>query len=163
GVLPALPTVGRPERRTERSDMKLKVALIVVGVAVFGALAELALAGSISPITVAQKNTAATATITVIPGGDTAAAQTISVLSWSVGVPNPKGGNAASAQDFTLTKLIDKASPTLSLASAGGQTLPRVDIDLNRPGAPAGTPFMHYRLTNVLVTSDDQTGTGNDP
>jgi type VI secretion system secreted protein Hcp len=83
------------------------------------------------------------------------------VLSFSWGVSSNVGA-AADLRDLSITKLIDKASPNLMLACATGRHIQRVTLVLNRPGAPAGTPFMRYLLTDVLVTSDSHSGSGSD-
>jgi type VI secretion system secreted protein Hcp len=150
--------------------MKLKLAGVGFVVVVAGTVAALALAGAITPITVAPKDSAGTVSIVGIDGGDTSASQTFDVLSFSVGVDNPSsvigggGGGAGKANlhDLTITKLIDKASPNLFLACATGRHIQRVTLVLNRPNAPSGTAFMTYRLDDVVVTSDTHSGTGND-
>ena len=69
--------------------MKLKVGGALLGLAVFATVAGFALAGVIPAITVAPKDSAGTVTISVIQGGDVAG-QTISALSWSVGIPKTR-------------------------------------------------------------------------
>lgn len=150
--------------------MKLKVAGVALVVLAAGTVAALALAGTINitPITVAPKDSAGTVTIVGIDGGDSAG-QVINVLSYSVGVDNTGSGvgsgggtGRATLHEFTITKLIDKASPNLFLACATGRHIARVTLVLNRPNAPAGTPFMTYRLDDVLITSDTHSGSGSD-
>src|SRR5689334_5102906 len=149
--------------------MKLKAAGVGLVVVVAGTIAALALARAIPPITVAPKDSAGTVAIVGIDGGDSAG-QAINVLSFSVGVDNAGGGTTgggggagkATLHELTITKLIDKASPNLFLACATGRHIPRVTLVLNRPNAPVGTPFMTYRLDDVVVTSDTHSGTGND-
>jgi type VI secretion system secreted protein Hcp len=130
-------------------------------VAVAGTAAALALAAtSITPNTVAPKDATGTVAIEGIQGGDSAG-QTISVLSFSWGVTgNP--GAASTFHDLSIKKLIDKASPSLTLVCATGRHIQELTLILNRPGAPAGTPFMRYRLGDVLVTSDSHSGSGSD-
>jgi type VI secretion system secreted protein Hcp len=141
--------------------MKAKVVAAGLVVAVAGTAAALALGAIITPITVAPKDAAGTVTIPGIEGGD-AANQPISVLSFSWGVSNTGGVGTAALHELSITKLIDKASPNLMLVCATGTHLPQVTLVLNRPGAPAGTPFVQYRLSDVLVTSDSHSGSGSD-
>jgi type VI protein secretion system component Hcp len=63
--------------------------------------------------------------------------------------------------EVTIRKLIDLVSPSLCLASATGRHS-TLTLVLNRPGAPAGTPFMTYRLTDAAVASDTHSGSGGD-
>lgn len=52
---------------------------------------------------------------------------------------------------LVITKEIDKSSPLLSEACASGQHLKEVDIDLtSKPG--------HYKLTDVVISSDQKSG-----
>lgn len=150
--------------------MKLKVLGVGLVLAIAGTAAALAYAAITSPITVAPKDSAGTVTITNLNGGDTTASQAFDMLSFGVGVDNPgcdiSGGGGCTGRpnlhEFTITKLIDKASPNLFLACATGRHFPLVTIVLNRPNATAGTPFMSYRLTDVLITSDKHSGSGSD-
>jgi type VI protein secretion system component Hcp len=48
------------------------------------------------------------------------------------------------------------------LACATGRHFQQVTLVLNRPGAPAGTPFMQYRLGDVSITSVSHSGSGSD-
>src|SRR5215467_3145906 len=98
--------------------MKWKLAGVGLLVVVAGTFAALALAAAITPITVQPKEAAGTITVPPIGlGGDTAAGQPISVLSFSWGIDNKDGaGSAANLHELTITKLIDKTSPSFMLA-----------------------------------------------
>ena len=85
------------------------------------------------------------------------------LLSFSWGVANTAGDpSTAALHELSVTKLIDKASPNLMLACATGRRAAQVTLVLNRPGAPAGTPFMQYRLRDAVVTSVSHSGSGSD-
>jgi type VI secretion system secreted protein Hcp len=143
--------------------MKLKVVGVGLVLVVAGTAAAIALAATtITPITVAPKDAAGTVTIPGIQGGDTTGNPPISVLSFSWGVSTNTGVGTANLHELTVTKLIDKASPSLMLTCATGRHIQQVTLVLSRPGAPAGTPFMEYRLGDVSVTSVSHSGSGSD-
>jgi type VI secretion system secreted protein Hcp len=58
---------------------------------------------------------------------------------------------------FVVMKELDKASPLLARACVSGERLKEVDVALaSRPGGI-------YKLTNVLISSDQKSGGGNRP
>lgn len=86
----------------------------------------------------------------------------IEILSYNWGVSQPSGGarstgGAASAArcdhaDFTVAKVMDKASPKLFLSCCKGEHIPSVKLELCRATGDK-TKFMMYDMTDVLVSS----------
>lgn len=139
--------------------MKWKVLGVGLVLAVAGTAAAVAFAVLTTPITVQPKDATGTLTIPGISGGDVNGINNpMTVTSFSWGVEN---SGTPALHDLTVTKLIDKASPNLFLGTAIGHHFPQVTLVLNRPGATAGTPFVTYRLTDAVLTSDSQSGNGN--
>lgn len=91
----------------------------------------------------------------------------IEVLSWSWGVSNSAshstGGGAGSGkatfQDISITKVLDKSSPQLFLATASGKHYPTATLkaaaDTNKDGK---LDYYVIKLTDVLVSSYQQSG-----
>ena len=91
----------------------------------------------------------------------------IDVLSFDMSVSRPiepgAGGGAAGRQaaqrsDLVLTKYIDKSSPKLALACCEGRYVPEVTPELINTGGGNRTPYMVYKLHNVLVSSYSVSG-----
>jgi len=90
----------------------------------------------------------------------------IDVLSFSKSVSRPiepgaggrAGGQAAEASDLALSKYIDKSSPKLALACCEGGHIPEVTLELINTRGGNKTPYMVYKLHNVLVTSYSVSG-----
>ena len=59
-------------------------------------------------------------------------------------------------QDFVVVKPLDAASPKLMQAKQSGQVIPEIVITLK-----SGNDSFTYKLSNVLVASDVQQGTGS--
>ena len=86
----------------------------------------------------------------------------IDVLSFNMGVTQSasasasSGGGASSEwadfQDFTIVKLLDKASPKLAIACAGGTHISEVILVLCRTGGDK-LKFMEYKLSDCIVSS----------
>jgi type VI secretion system secreted protein Hcp len=75
------------------------------------------------------------------------------------------GGASAERVDFdqfTFTKLLDKASPKIALACAAGTHIDSIKIVLCRAGTEK-IKFMEYRLTNCIISSITTTGGGQFP
>lgn len=75
------------------------------------------------------------------------------------------GTGKVSFQDFHFTARVSKASPKLMLACANGQHIPSATLTLRK-----GTPqqenqfvFLVYKFTNVVMTSVQDTGSGDVP
>ena len=92
----------------------------------------------------------------------------IEILSFSTGVSQAvgdrsTGGAAASGrcnhQDFSCTKMLDKASPKLALSCSKGDPLKEVTIELCRATGDK-QPYMMYKLTNAIISSYSTGGGG---
>jgi type VI secretion system secreted protein Hcp len=106
-----------------------------------------------------------------VPGEsvDKANAGAIDILAWSWGMSNSGsvviggGGGAGkvSAQDISITKYVDKASPLLMLGCSKGSHYPTAVLTLRKAGA---TPVVFMRITmkEVLVTSLSTGGSGGE-
>jgi len=84
----------------------------------------------------------------------------IELLSFSWGVQQPKSvvssaGSLAAERadfgDFSITKVIDKASPKLATACASGEHFSEVKIEVCRAGGDK-QKYMEYKLTDVITT-----------
>ena len=85
----------------------------------------------------------------------------IEVLSYSFGVSQAITGTVSSTGTFTgqrsdlsplsITKQLDKASPKLSGACAGGEHLKSAVLTLCRAGGDK-QPYMEYKLTDCLIS-----------
>jgi type VI secretion system secreted protein Hcp len=82
----------------------------------------------------------------------------IELLSYSHGVSQPSrvvGGGGAEPckhEDFSLVKLLDKASPKLALYCCDGKHFPKVEIELCRATGDK-QKYMEYVLSDVIVSS----------
>ena len=98
--------------------------------------------------------------IDVIPGESTDDKHKdwIELLSFSHGVSQPSrvvGGGATEPckhDDFSLVKMLDKASPKLVLYSCNGKHIPEVTIELCRATGDK-QKYMEYVLSDVIVSS----------
>ncbi len=96
----------------------------------------------------------------------------IEVLSFSHGVSQTAGGDrstggAATAgrcdiQDMSITKQLDKASPTLNLFCCQGKHIPKVVIELCRATGNK-EKYMEYKMEDVIVSSISVGGGGGVP
>ena len=66
------------------------------------------------------------------------------------------GAGKVAIHDISITKTVDKASPTLSLFCANGKHIPKVTIALRH----AGKVYLTYHLDNVLISSYQTGGHG---
>src|SRR5262249_41861567 len=102
-----------------------------------------------------------------IPGGSTDKAHPgeIEVLSYSWGVKNSGTGGfgggggegKASFHDLTFVSHQDKSSPVLMRSCATGVHIKEATITVRKAGAN-NSDFYKIRLTDVLVSSVDETG-----
>jgi len=85
----------------------------------------------------------------------------IELLSFSLGVNQPKSvvssagslaAERADFHDFRITKVVDKATPKLWTACAGGDHFNEVKIEICRAGGDK-VKYMEYKMTDVLATS----------
>jgi type VI secretion system secreted protein Hcp len=96
----------------------------------------------------------------------------IEVLSFSNGISQPASATASSAggataeranfQDFTISKLLDKASPKLMLACADGTHIKEVKMEICRAGGDK-VKYMELKLSNCIVSSVSVGGGGGEP
>jgi type VI secretion system secreted protein Hcp len=149
--------------------MKIKLAgLAAIAVLTAGIVAAVALAAATdSGLALAPKALAGSITMENVDGGDPGS-PSMEVTSWSWGVTNTAdtsgggGGGVGKADihDLSFTKVIDKASPRLVVLAAGGVHVPSATLTVLRPGK-SGLPYIQYKLTNVIVTSVQQAGSGD--
>jgi type VI secretion system secreted protein Hcp len=86
----------------------------------------------------------------------------IDVLTYDFGIQQPasvstsiSGGASAERahfQDFSITKMLDRASPKLALACADGMQIKQVTLELCRADGDK-TKYMEYRLSNCIASS----------
>ncbi|MFT6180796.1 MAG: type VI secretion system secreted protein Hcp [Akkermansiaceae bacterium] len=91
----------------------------------------------------------------------------IDVLAWSWGVSQSgsfAGGFAgrASFQDLSLTKYIDKASPSIMYRVFTGQQIPKAELFMTKAGAKGNETFMTITMEPVLVSSYSTGGSGGE-
>lgn len=96
---------------------------------------------------------------------DSVHAGEIDLLSWSfnahqTGVSNTGGGAGAgrvSLGDITLTKKVDRSSPTLFALCCSGTHLDSATISVRKAGGEA-LEYLHVKLEHVLITSVQEAG-----
>jgi type VI secretion system secreted protein Hcp len=86
----------------------------------------------------------------------------IEILSYSYGVAQKASGSASTAggasseradfHDLSIVKALDKASPKIFEACAGGKHIPSVIVELCRAGGDK-VKYMEYKLSNCIVSS----------
>jgi len=96
----------------------------------------------------------------------------IEVLSYNHGVSQSGGGDRStgggategrcSHKDFTIVKVLDKASPTLDLFCCKGEHIPTVDVELCR-AAGMKEKYMEYKMEDVIISSVSIGGGGGLP
>ena len=93
----------------------------------------------------------------------------IDVLAWSWGMSNSgsarAGGGGAgkvNVQDLSVTKFVDKASPHLLRACVSGQRIANVELRGVRQGEGKATPYIIYKMKNVLVSSVNSGGSSGE-
>lgn len=93
----------------------------------------------------------------------------IEILSYSWGatqqasaVQSSSGGGTvhrADFMDFSITKLLDSATPTLFLKCAKGEHIKEVILELCRAGGDK-LKFMEYKMSNVIISNVSVGGSG---
>jgi type VI secretion system secreted protein Hcp len=98
----------------------------------------------------------------------------IELLSFSHGVSMPISSGHASGvsvkhgrcdhQDLTVSKYLDKTSPTLNLNCSGGTNIKTAVLTVWQADAASGDPIEHYKieLEDILITSMSVGGSGGD-
>jgi type VI secretion system secreted protein Hcp len=85
----------------------------------------------------------------------------IELLSYSHGIDQPKLAPSSGAwmpadhiesHDFTITKLVDHASPKLTAAYATGERFSEVNVEICLAGGDK-QKYMEYKLTDVTIAS----------
>ncbi len=93
------------------------------------------------------------------------------LLSFNIGVSQPVTGISAAGgltagkadfQDFCAVKTLDSATPILSIFCAGGEHIPKVEVDLCTVIKGKQHVFMKYILEKCLLTSVTASGTNGD-
>jgi type VI secretion system secreted protein Hcp len=99
--------------------------------------------------------------------GRSSPSSSIEIYSWSfgasqAGASHATGGGAgkSSVHEIQITKSVDKASPKLFQACATGQHFKKVTLSLRKAG---GTPYLTLTLTDVLISSYQQSNGGDRP
>jgi type VI secretion system secreted protein Hcp len=69
---------------------------------------------------------------------------------------------AACAQEFTITKTLDKASPALFASTATGTTIPSVTFNARRPDGSGGGNYLVMTFSNVVITAVEDGGSGGE-
>jgi type VI secretion system secreted protein Hcp len=93
----------------------------------------------------------------------------IDVLAWSWGMSQSGsmhvGGGAGSGkvniQDVSLTKYVDKASPSLMRACCNGEHLTEATLTIRKAGKDA-LDYLKFKMSPVLVTSLSTGGSGGE-
>ena len=84
----------------------------------------------------------------------------VSSFNWP-GVTNPGSGGSGAGKvtvnDFTITKHIDKSSPTLMQACAGGKHFPSATITVRKAGGTQ-QEYLTYTMSDVQISSVQQAG-----
>jgi type VI secretion system secreted protein Hcp len=98
----------------------------------------------------------------------------IEVQDFSFGVENTlaigttttsPGAGKATFKEFTVTKVVDSASPAFFKYCAAGQLFPSVTLALRKSGssaATAGKPYLIYSFGTVAVSSIEWSGASDD-
>jgi len=71
------------------------------------------------------------------------------------------GAGKANVQDMSATKYIDISSPKLQLACLNGKHFPTAELKVRKAGEKP-LVYMHYKLTDVLITSFSTGGSGSE-
>ena len=93
----------------------------------------------------------------------------IDVLAWSWGmsqsgsmhVGGGGGSGKVNIQDVSLTKYVDKASPSLMRACCNGEHLTEATLTVRKAGKDA-LDYLKIKMSPVLVTSLDTGGSGGE-
>jgi len=92
----------------------------------------------------------------------------IEIMSFSWGAQNDASASASQAgghstgrtniADFSVMKYADKASPKLFGLCAQGKTSTKATVEVCRAGKDGQEPYMQYELSDVYITSVQQSG-----
>lgn len=108
-----------------------------------------------------------------IDGGSTSRDKAIDVLSFSQGVSRALAATTASAQgaragkiacsDLSIFKVLDVASVPLVKAAFTGQIIPHVTLIYDKPVGEKQQTYFTLTLSNVIVTSVQESGSNENP
>ena len=86
----------------------------------------------------------------------------VEILSYSMGITQPTSGSASTSGgatserahflDFSIVKALDKASPKIAQACAGGQHIKEVKVELCRAGGDK-VKYMEYKMSDCIISS----------
>lgn len=99
---------------------------------------------------------------------DKAHAGEIDVLAWSWGVSNSGtthmgsggGSGKANVQDFSFTKYVDKATPTLMLFSCNGKHIKEATLVVRKAGGDKPVEYLKIVMSDILISSVSTGGSG---
>jgi type VI secretion system secreted protein Hcp len=86
----------------------------------------------------------------------------IGVLAWSWGASNGGNGKSPSFQALSVTKYIDRTSPTLFANMAAGRVMPAAKLTVIRTGGERPVPYLRLCLTGVRAESVSTGGSGGE-
>lgn len=92
----------------------------------------------------------------------------ISISSFSIGVSggaasrSGAGAGKVAFSSFTITKRIDKASPSLFKAAATGQHFKQATVFFAKSKRGKATDYLEYKMSNVLISSIQDGTSSND-
>jgi len=71
------------------------------------------------------------------------------------------GAGKVTHKEFTITKLVDKASPTLQKAAATGKHFPMVKLEMRKAGGDQHE-YLTYTFHDVLISKVNMSGAGSE-
>lgn len=94
----------------------------------------------------------------------------IDVLAYSWGLSQSgtahtgggSGSGKVSCQDISCTKYVDQATNLLMMHCMTGKHIPEVTLVVRKAGGDSPLEYMTYKLSNVLVSSQSQGGSGGE-
>lgn len=100
-----------------------------------------------------------------IPGPSTSKAGFIDILSYSVGVAlaDPTKTQKAVCSNLSLMKVVDFTSPKLFQAALAGKPLATATLVYDKPVGDRQEDYYSVTLTNVYITSVEQSGSNENP
>lgn len=90
---------------------------------------------------------------------------TVDSVSWGMSRPLPPGPSPPTkvdVSDVSVSKSVDKASPSLAKACATGKPLEKAEIQWCTGACKDKTVYLEYTLTDVIVTSYSISGSAQD-
>ncbi len=94
----------------------------------------------------------------------------IGVSSFSIGAANNIGSQSSGAgagkvtfNSFSITKKVDKASPTLFAATTSGKHITSGEVAFSKKSDGKPLDYLVFKFTGILVSSLKLAGQGNNP